>query len=133
MTNIGKLFEDLIYKELISMNIFDTIYDELYLRKNYGWESCGIDFLTIKDSVAIAIQLKWRKTRRRENIGIEKFVKSMCHLQKIMSNIVISGLYISRREPFEDNIVRMAECNIKSISCFDSMEELVQKTRQVIT
>ena len=131
MSNIGKLFEDLIYKELISMNLFDNVYDELYLRKAFGWDSCGCDFLAIKEHDAIAIQLKWRKTRRREDIGIDKFVKSMCHLQKVFHEMDIeikSGLYISRLEPFKDNIVRMAEYNITSISCFHSMDELLLKT-----
>ena len=133
--NIGRQFEARVYKELLDLKQFDCIYDEIDLRKQYGWDSSGIDFLVVKGNIALAIQLKWRKSRRRESIGIEKFLNSLSYVKQKSGETnagynLAGGLYISRLEPFEDNKEKLREHNIISLSCFESMESLVEQTKR---
>ena len=124
--NLGRTFENRIYNELAHLDFYDEIYDEKYLRNRFGWVSSGIDFLVIKNNKAYAIQLKWRKTRRRENDSVDKFLQSVKHLKMAFKEVtIIGGFWVSRLEPFKDNQARMKEENVKCIHCFESMEGLI--------
>lgn len=123
--NCGRIFEKKMYHQLSQIDGIDKIYDENELRKKYGWDSVGIDFLIIKDTKCIAIQTKYRKTRRREDDMIRKFIHSLEHVLKNTNLQYECGFWISRIQPFEDNELYMDRHNIKCIHEFHSMERLV--------
>lgn len=133
-TNCGRVFERRIHNALLQSlrNDIDVIYDENDLRKKYGWESVGIDFLLVKDKYCIAIQTKYRKTRRREDVMINKFVKSLDHLLDRSDYNYVCGFWISRRKPFDDNMNFMGSRNIKCVHEFHSMDALVNNAIQEI-
>lgn len=123
--NCGRIFEKKIYHKLTQLDGIDVIYDENDLRKKYGWDSVGIDFLIIKNGKCVAIQTKYRKTRRREDDAIRKFVNSLDYILENTNLIYACGFWISRIQPFEDNEIYMDSRNIKCIHEFHCMERLI--------
>lgn len=131
--NHGAKLEVDVYKETTSLGMFDYVIHEKDLVTLYGWQSSSIDQLMIIGEYMIPIQLKWRKTRRRETSGVANFVKSIQHIQNVMDKKVLFGIWSSRIEPFEDNIKWLKTENIVCVSSFESIESLVKVTLETIT
>lgn len=133
--NPGRIFEQRIFQYIKQLNNIDAVYDEDDLRRLFGWESVGIDFLIVKGSTMIVIQTKYRKTRRREDHGINNFVKSIDHVLRATNKRVdeCKGFWISRRKPFDDNIGILKDRNIRCIHEFDCMDNLVTKATSEIS
>lgn len=123
--NIGYVFEDIVYEELRSLNIFDEIHHETELTRMYGWDASSIDYMLVYKNKIIVVQTKWRKTRRREDAGIQKFVRSINYMKDHIVDLdekkQFYGLWVSRREPFEDNIRYLGSHNVSCVSNFNSM------------
>lgn len=134
--NLGRVFERSFHKQLeylCSKNYFDHVFTEDDLRKMYGWQSVSVDFLLIKSNYVIVVQTKYRKTRRREDHGIQNFIKSIEHvLGKAKDLKLAGGFWISRMKPFDDNISFLLSKNIQCIYHFDSMDILIKKSIDTI-
>jgi hypothetical protein len=106
--NFGYVLEMAAYDALVSSNLFDNVYTELDLRKMFGWGASSVDLMLVKGDMVIMGQLKWRRSRRRESIEINKFIKSVNHICSFLDQgIFVFGIWISRMEPFNDNKERM--------------------------
>lgn len=137
MPNAGRVFESLVYKGLqIVLDKHDLrtarVIPEDELRRCYGWASVGVDFLILCDSGLIAIQTKYKNTRRREDRAIHSFVSSVNYLLDKTQKPLVLGLWVSRMRPFEDNVVRMRTFNIRCIHNFYSMTDLVRDALQAV-
>jgi hypothetical protein len=130
--NYGYLLEDILLQELKSVRVFDDVLHEKCLKRLWGWCAAGVDHFIIIGDYAIPIQTKWRNTRRRENIFVDKFLHSLDYTISRSGKKLLFGLWVSKLEPFTDNMERLAEKNVICISCFDSIEVLVQKALSVI-
>ena len=123
--NFGYIFENIIHDKLKNLECFDEILYEKELKKRWGWEASSVDYLLIYDNNIILIQVKWRKTRRRESVHIHNFIKSINHIMNALTNKnMVMGLWISRREPFEDNKEFLSKHNIRCIYDFHSMNKI---------
>jgi hypothetical protein len=130
---IGRYLEDQLLKKIISIGEFDEIYTERDLIKGFGFRASSIDFMLTRKNQMIFIQLKWRKTRRRENHGINNFLNSVEYLTNILGRDKYSfGVWSSRIEPFEDNKSKLRAMKIYSINSIDNIQSLVEKTEQFI-
>ena len=127
--NQGLLFERRIIqwaKDLVNqVPGIDAIYDENDLRKMFGWQSMGVDVLITKGDYVIAIQTKYRKTRRREDHGIHNFVRSLEFILEKTKKKLFLGFWISRIKPFDDNIGYLQSKNIHCVYYFDCMDILI--------
>lgn len=130
--NFGYFLEDRLFAELKDLELFDEILVEDFLLKRWGWSASGVDQLLIIGDYAIAIQTKWRKTRRREDRFINNFLTSLDFTLKKSGKKLLFGLWVSRREPFEDNLEKLTAKNVQAISCFDSIDHLVKLTKDKI-
>lgn len=132
---IGTLFEDKIHHNLCMIPNTIKIYREKDLTRMYGWDASSIDFIVEFKENIIFIQTKWRKSRRRESHGVIHFMNSIKHIQNTepKNNKKYSGLWISRRKPFDDNIRLMKDSGIETLYCFESMEGLVEKATKYIS
>lgn len=128
--NYGRLFEKRIWASLKQLDNIDKIYDENQIRKAFGWQAVGVDFLICKGDFIIAIQTKYKKTRRREDHGIQNFIKSLDYILEKSNKKLLVGLWISRIKPFDDNISYMLSKNIECIYNFDCMDTLVDSALQ---
>lgn len=127
--NNGYLMEHLIYEQIKELNLFDEIIYEKDLVKRFGREAVGIDYLLIYQNKMIILQIKWRRTRRRENNAIKNFLNSVNHIiNKINDKQYIMGLYISRMEPFSDNKDHLKNNKVHCIYDFNSMTTLAVYT-----
>lgn len=130
--NFGYLLEDKLLDALTSLQLFDKIMEEDHLKKIWGWAAAGIDHFLIIGDYAVAIQAKWRCTRRREDLGINNFLSSLEYTIAKSGKKLLVGLWVSRLEPFDDNKQRLGERNVLTISCFESIEDLVAKTKDAV-
>lgn len=130
--NNGRIFESLVYSRLKCLPGIDTVYTEDELRKLFGWQSVGIDFLLVKGTIVVAIQTKYRKTRRREDHGVNNFIKSLKYILGVTDLTLRTGFWISRLKPFEDNISYLSTFNIQCIYHFDCMDTLINKSIQEV-
>jgi hypothetical protein len=130
--NLGAKLESDVYHRVISMDKFDIVLHEKDLVSQYGWECSSIDQLMILGDYMIPIQLKWRRTRRRETQGIEHFIKSVQYIKNIIKKEVLFGIWSSRMMPFADNKEWLLQENIVSVSFFDDINGLVERTIDVI-
>jgi hypothetical protein len=130
--NLGYLFEERVFREFESLNCFDDIVLESQLKKEWGWDAAGIDQLLILGDYVIAVQLKYRSTRRRETICINNFIKSLDYTLPKCGKKLLFGLWVSRLIPFDDNIEHLKHKGVYCVSCFDSMESLIYKAKQTI-
>lgn len=130
--NHGYFLEYRLYEELRALDMFDAIHLEDSLRKALGWQSTGVDHLLVKGDYVIAIQTKWRCTRRREDSCINNFLTSLAYTINKSGKKLLFGLWVSRLEPFKDNQERLLQQKVYTISCFDSIDDLVKKTRDKI-
>lgn len=130
--NFGYFLEYKLYQELSSLGIFDDILVEELLKKQWGWMASGVDQLLIIGDYAIAIQTKWRCTRRRENLFIKNFLNSLEYTIEKSGKKLLFGLWVSRLEPFADNIEKLSSKNVHTIHCFESIDTLVKMTKEKI-
>lgn len=130
--NKGHIFEQNMMLKLQSISGYDHLYEENELRKIFGWPSVGVDFLLVKGNNVIAIQTKYRKTRRREDHGIGKFVKSIDFVLQMSNKNLIAGLWVSRIRPFDDNIEFLSKRKISCLNNFDNMDTLIEDTIKYI-
>lgn len=130
--NYGYLLEDSLLNELKSIRMFDDVLHERCLKRLWGWCAAGVDHFIIIGDYAIPIQTKWRNTRRRENIFVDKFLNSLEYTISKSGKKLLFGLWVSKLEPFTDNMERLAERNVICVSCFESIESLVQKVLSTI-
>lgn len=109
--------------------MFDEIFTENDLINQFGFSASSIDFMLVHKNKIIFIQCKYRLSRRRENHGINNFLKSIDHVSNIIGKDKYSfGIWASRRPPFDDNIVRLNTRQVFTVVCFDDMETLVHET-----
>lgn len=126
---IGQLFEYKMMKRLISINMFDEIYTENDLINQFGFHASSIDFMLVCKSKVIFIQCKYRLSRRRENHGVDNFLKSIDYVTGRVGKEKYSfGVWASRRPPFDDNIARLQNRKVFPVVRFDDMESLVDET-----
>ena len=125
--------EQIVQRLTLAHQLQIHLYTEDDLRKEYGWPSVGVDFLIVIPKVGmVAIQTKYKKTRRREDHAIHNFVKSLEYIAKCTDMSLVRGLWVSRMHPFEDNVSRLDRMNIKCISNFDSMDQLVESATNAV-
>jgi hypothetical protein len=130
--NLGEKLEADVYHQITKMNAFDVVLIENDLVSMYGWDCSSIDQLLIIDGYMIPIQLKWRRTRRRETQGIKNFIRSIQHVKAAMKKDVLFGIWSSRMMPFEDNALLLETEKVVSVSFFDNIDGLVLKTIKVL-
>lgn len=126
--NFGYFLEYKMYESVRSLGIFDDILLEDNLKKKWGWEAAGIDHLLVTGDYVIPIQTKWRCTRRREDLFINNYLKSLEYVLGLCGKKLLFGLWVSRLEPFADNKERLMSMGVYAVSCFESIDTLVQKT-----
>lgn len=126
-TQNGHILEDKITKCLSDMQLFDDIYHEDDLRRQWGWDVCSIDHLIVYKDFFIPIQEKWCNTRRRETKHMQRFLRSVSRIKSVLPDKrFLFGVWVSRIEPFDDNKEMLRECNIHAVSLYTSnMDELV--------
>lgn len=126
--NLGALLEAQVYNNVVGMDAFEIVMHEKDLISLYGWECSSIDQLLVIGNYIIPIQLKWRRTRRRETQGVENFIKSIKHIKGLLGKDVLFGIWSSRMMPFEDNTRWLEDEKVACVSYFDDIEGLVRKT-----
>lgn len=126
-TNMGKYLEDRMYQMVKSLQLFDEILTEKDLINTYGWNASGIDLLLKTKTSNIFLQLKWKNSRRRENKGINSFIRSVEYIASKCTKHIY-GIWVARIEPFSDNKDLLMQRNIYSIYEYDDIENLVNKT-----
>lgn len=131
-TNLGAKLEADVYNQLKEMKEFDVVFIEKDLVSMYGWNSSSIDQLLIIDNYMIPIQLKWRRTRRRETQAVENFIRSIHYIKRKINKDVLFGVWSSRMMPFEDNVSLLEAEKIVSVSFFEDIDGLVMRTIKVI-
>lgn len=126
--NFGYFLEYKVYESMRSLGIFDDILVEDNLKKRWGWEAAGIDHLLFMGDYVIPIQTKWRCTRRREDLFINNYLKSLEYVMRLCGKKLLFGLWVSRLEPFADNKERLKSMGVTAVSCYESMDTLVERT-----
>ncbi len=113
--------------------MFDEVFTENDLVNQFGFHASSIDFMLARKDKIIFIQCKYRLSRRRENHGIENFLKSIDYVSNIIGKDKYSfGIWSSRRPPFKDNITRLNKRKVYEVVFFDDMETLVHETVEFI-
>lgn len=130
--NKGQIFENIVRDHLQKINGIDVMYNEQQLRSRFGWQSVGVDFLIVKGREVIAIQTKYRKTRRREDHGINNFIKSLEYILCVSDLRLHRGFWVSRIKPFDDNISYLSSLNVSCLYDFDCMETLANRLTNCI-
>lgn len=129
--NLGAKLEADVYTKTLGLDvygIFECVLHEKDLISLFGWESSSIDQLIIIGNYMIPIQLKWRRTRRRETQGIENFIKSIKYIKQVLDKDVLFGIWSSRMMPFDDNTQWLQEEKIVCVSYFEDIDGLVNRT-----
>jgi hypothetical protein len=129
--NLGAKLEADVYMQTLSLdmnNMFESVLHEKDLISLFGWESSSIDQLIIMGDYMIPIQLKWRRTRRRETQGIENFIKSIKYIKQVLDKDVLFGIWSSRMIPFDDNTQWLHDEKIVCVSYFEDIDGLVDRT-----
>ena len=130
--NFGYVFENIIYESVKQLDTFEEILYEKELKKRWGWEAASVDYLLVYKDKIILVQVKWRKTRRRENMHIQNFIKSINHIMNSWNKKMIMGLWVSRREPFDDNKELLKQHNIKCIHDFHNMNKIAAELQLIL-
>lgn len=130
--NHGYEFENKLLKELKDMCMFDQILIEETLRKRWGWMAAGVDHLVYIGDYVIPIQAKWRCTRRREDLCIQNYLKSLDYVLERCGKKLLFGLWVSRLDPFQDNKEKLYNKGVHSVSCYESMDVLVEDAKNFI-
>jgi predicted AAA+ superfamily ATPase len=124
---MGAKLEVDVYNRLADL-FFEEIYHERDLVRIFGWECGSVDILIITGDYIIPIQLKWRKSKRRETHGIINFIKSVQYIKNKLKKKVLFGVWSSRVLPFEDNQCCLDSENVKCVACFESIDRLAAAT-----
>lgn len=130
--NYGYVLESKLLNELKDLQMFDQILVEDNLRKKWGWLAAGVDQLLYIGDYVIPIQAKWKCTRRREDLFIQNYLRSLDFVLDRSGKKLLFGLWVSRLEPFADNKEKLYNKGVYSVSCFESMDVLVKETRKLI-
>ena len=130
--NFGYDLEAKLYNSLLSLGLFDDIILERDLTKKWGFAAAGIDHFLVFNNYFIAIQTKWKMSRRRENNGVNNFLKSLEYIKTKTDKKLLFGLWASRLQPFEDNIELMNSQKIHVTYCIHDIDELVRKSVDII-
>lgn len=104
-----------------------AVYEEEDLKAKYGWNASSIDYLIELTDGIVVVQIKYRRTRRRENQAIRNFLNSTNYIKECMGKPVVSGLWVSRLEPFADNIQCLSGHQVVTVSYFENMDTLIDK------
>lgn len=128
--NHGRQLERLFHTHLLNTVVNHTdvigVYYENELMKRYGWDASSVDYMIeLKDQI-IVIQTKYIKSRRRENQAIKNFLSSAHHVSRCMQKPIKFGMWISRLQPFADNIDFLKTKQIFCVSYFEEMDTLVK-------
>jgi hypothetical protein len=127
-SNCGLVLENELLEKLKCLPNVIRIYTEKELTKLYGWDASSVDFMIEFNNYTILIQTKYLKTRRKENFHINKFVKSINYLKKVHNLNLFYGIWVCRIHPFDDNISYLHSNRTDVVSCFESINLLVNKT-----
>lgn len=130
-SNLGAKLEADVYKGITRLDkfvVFECVMHERDLISLFGWQSSSIDQLIIIGNYMIPIQLKWRRTRRRETQGVENFIKSINFIKQMIGKDVLFGIWSSRMMPFADNTQWLEEEKVVCVSYFENIDGLVDKT-----
>lgn len=131
--NLGYEVEKNFYDYIKKCSIFDfEIKSEVQLKKQYGWAFTSIDYLLITQDGIIPIQIKYRKTRRKEDHFINNFLKSVDELRTIYDKPILFGLWISRILPFLDNQSLLQTRKVECVSYFYDSKILIEKSIEYI-
>jgi hypothetical protein len=84
--------------------------------------------LIITTNGIIPIQIKYRRTRRKETHCINNFLKSINHLPHLYDKPILFGVWISRMLPFTDNQSLLESHKIQCVSYFDDVDILIEKS-----
>lgn len=125
--NRGYELESKVYQHLKNLG-FNKIFCEDEIRRRFGWQTTGIDFLIELDHGIIVIQTKWVKTRRRSTKAVNSFINSTKFINNVYGKPILYGLWLSRLQPFDDHKMIMEKESIYCISCIYSMEELIEQS-----
>lgn len=132
--NFGKVLEDVLFEKLQNIGVLQKIEHEDILKRKWGWRAASVDYMLELDNFIILIQCKWRRSRRRENKGISNFLESVQYIKNIYKGKeVLFGMWISRINPFDDNVQTLWTHNIVCVSEYDSIDWLVEKSIQMLT
>lgn len=126
--NLGYEVERKFFNSIKQCNFFIDIKSEKDLKKLYGWDLSSIDYLIITTNGIIPIQIKYRRTRRKETHCINNFLKSIDHLPQIYEKPILFGVWISRMSPFMDNQTLLESRKIQCVSYFDDIDILIKKS-----
>lgn len=125
--NLGYEAESRFLEAVSNLGVFKEIKYENDLKREHGWPLISIDFLLVANNGIVPVQIKYRRSRRRENHGIANFINSLDHLSKCYKDPVLFGLWVSRLKPFEDNQQRLMRHKVVCIDCYDSIDALVAR------
>lgn len=126
--NQGYEAERRFYEYIHSLSIFQDIKYEVELKRLYGWHAKSIDYLLVAPHGVIPVQIKYRRSRRRENRSIANFLKGLETLTNVYKEKpLLFGLWISRLQPFLDNVGLLETHNVKCVSHFDDLDTLMKK------
>ncbi len=124
--NPGYIVEQLFFEQINKFDIFKDIKHENDLKK-HNWCFASVDYLLVTDDGIIPIQIKYRGTRRRENLAIKNFLNAVKRLNELYDKPILFGMWLSRLKPFDDNTELLKSYNVKCIDEFNNMEILIQK------
>jgi hypothetical protein len=127
----AKLEKDVMYA-LKALDMFEEVYHEKELVNLFGWHCCSIDVLAVCGDYIVPTQQKWRNSKRRETQGVDNFIKSIEYVEKKLGKMVLFGVWSSRMKPFDDNVVKLQECNVICVSHFNDIDGLVEKTVEIV-
>lgn len=131
--NDGLYLEEQMFKAFAGMG-FKRIIREDDLIRQFGFEASSIDYMLETECGRIVLQLKYRRSRRRENKAVQNFLRSVEFVKnKMQDKPILFGIWSSRIEPFEDNKVLLQSHNIVTVSLFDDLYGLVDRTKETLT
>jgi hypothetical protein len=125
--NCGYILENELFEKLKALPA-KKIYTEKQLTELYGWDASSVDFMIEFSNYTLFIQTKFLNTRRRENHHINNFIKSLNHIKKEHNVSSLHGIWVCRIDPFDDNIRYLNMNKTDVVSCFESINDLVDKT-----
>lgn len=126
--NFGKLLEDVLFDKLKKLGIIQRISHEDILKRQWGWRAASVDYMLELNNFMILVQCKWRRSRRRENKGINNFLESIKFIQDRHEKPLLFGMWVSRINPFDDNVEVLNSHNIYCVSDYDSIDWLAEKS-----
>ena len=124
--NQGYLAEKLFFEQINKFDIFKDIKYEDELKK-HDWCFASVDYLLVTDNGIIPVQIKYRGTRRRENLAIKNFLNAIKRLNELYDKPILFGMWLSRLKPFDDNTELLNSYNIKCVDEFNNIDKLIQK------